>query len=424
MKRLALLLLLLPTFALAQSVTGTLTIPDASALKGAKGDTGVAGPAGVPGPAGASATITFANGTCSSGAISWPCSNGTVTPPAPVNCVVSGFTQGPLVPATCPASGVQTRTDSRTILTPPANGGTACPALTQTTNVPCTPPVAGACVGAANTPGGSDGVGGCFPGSQNTGVPAGVTLTAYTGPCTIGTAGLTIDSKLITCNELTINAAGVTVSKSEVRGQITINEGSSASLTIADSFVNAAAIGYIYRSAIESDNITVLRSHVIGGIRGIYCRRNCTVRDSWIHGQMIQAASDWHLGGIRLEQGATLVHNTIHCEPKPTSVDGGCSADITGYPDFDPLHHNTLDGNLFMANTGIAYCMYAGGTKGKPFSNDVTNATYIVIKNNVWQRGSNGKCGAFGPVTDFVSGRTGSVWLNNKWDDGTMVPPG
>jgi len=280
------------------------------------------------------------------------------------------------------------------------------------------------CSAPANTPGGSDGIGGCFPGPDNTGVPGGITLTSYTGSCTISTAGTVIDSKIVTCGDLRITAANVTISKSEVRGSITISEGSSASVTIVDSFVNASG-SYIYRSAIESDNVTLNRTEVKGGIRGVYCRRNCNVTDSWIHGTVIDPNSDWHAGGIRLEQGATLIHNTIACDwYPPTAQDGGCSADLTGYPDFAPIHHNTVDSNLIMANPGgLGYCAYAGGTPGKPYSSDPTNATYVVFKNNVFQRGSNNKCGSYGPVTDFSSGRTGNVWQNNKWSDGATVSP-
>lgn len=62
-------------------------------------------------------------------------------PPVPVDCVVGPWTPGALVPATCPVSGAQTRTDTRSVLTQPANGGAACPSLTQTVSVTCTPPV-------------------------------------------------------------------------------------------------------------------------------------------------------------------------------------------------------------------------------------------------------------------------------------------
>ena len=47
-----------------------------------------------------------------------------------------------------------------------------------------------------------------------------------------------------------------------------------------------------------------------------------------------------------------------------------------------------------------------------------------MFSNNVFQKGSNGRCGAYGPVTDFDTSGTGNTWFNNLWDDGTPVLPG
>jgi hypothetical protein len=77
-----------------------------------------------------------------------------------------------------------------------------------------------------------------------------------------------------------------------------------------------------------------------------------------------------------------------------------------------------------MANpTGTGFCAYGGATNGKPFSSDPTNATYIKFTGNVWQRGSDGKCGTYGPITGFDKSRTGNEWSNNKFDDGTAIQP-
>ena len=127
-----------------------------------------------------------------------------------------------------------------------------------------------------------------------------------------------------------------------------------------------------------------------------------------------------------MEQNVTLTHNTLACDYAPVGAfpnsEIGCSADITGYPDFAPIKNNTIQNNLLVANNkGVGYCAYGGGTGGKPFSNDPTNATNIVFRDNVFQKGANRKCGAYGPVTDFKSGRTGNVWSGNVWDDGTPV---
>jgi hypothetical protein len=38
-------------------------------------------------------------------------------------------------------------------------------------------------------------------------------------------------------------------------------------------------------------------------------------------------------------------------------------------------------------------------------------------------RGDNKKCGAYGPVTNFNATNKGNLWLNNVWEDGTVVHP-
>jgi hypothetical protein len=48
-------------------------------------------------------------------------------------------------------------------------------------------------------------------------------------------------------------------------------------------------------------------------------------------------------------------------------------------------------------------------------------ATNIVYRDNVFQRGANRKCAAYGPVTNFDSSAPGNVWSNNRYDDGTIV---
>ena len=98
---------------------------------------------------------------------------------------------------------------------------------------------------------------------------------------------------------------------------------------------------------------------------------------------------------------------------------------MSGYPDFAPIMHDTIDKNLFMqGNIGQGYCAYGGGTAGKPFSSDPNNATYIVFTNNVFQRGANGRCGTYGPVTAFAVNNPGNQWVNNRWDSGELVSPG
>jgi hypothetical protein len=283
--------------------------------------------------------------------------------------------------------------------------------------------VAGGCaVSTPNVPDGPDPAGGCFPGPSNTGVPVGTALSDYTGPCTITVADTVIDSKTVTCKIL-VRANGLIIKNSVLKGGVSGLVGQGASFTIQDSFLDN---GVCVNCSVDGWNFTVLRTEITGSNRGVYCMNTCRVQDSWIHGTALDPTSEWHASAVRVEQNATLVHNVLACDwTGPFNNDQlGCSANLTGYPDFAPIRNNTMDGNLFVANpVGVGYCAYGGGTRAKPYSADPTNATYVVFKNNVFQRGPKGRCGTWGPITDFVRGRTGNVWVGNVWDSGTIVPP-
>ncbi len=96
--------------------------------------------------------------------------------------------------------------------------------------------------------------------------------------------------------------------------------------------------------AIGIDNFVVLRSEIVGGNGGIYCRLDCTIQDSWIHGTDLDPDSEWHASAIRVEQHGTLIHNTLACDYAGpfNNPEIGCSADMTGYADFAPITGNTI----------------------------------------------------------------------------------
>lgn len=326
----------------------------------------------------------------------------------------------PTTTTTTSTSTTSTTSTTTTTTVAPTTTSSTVPATTTSTSTTTLPPTTTTtlptgCPAPANTPGGSDGRGGCFPGAHNTGVPDGTTLTAYTGPCNITVANTVIDRKTITC-ALSIRAQGVVITRS-VTGEIDIT--SAGSLRMEDSEIRG---GRCSDCTLNGPNFTLLRVEITGGNRGAYCEHHCTITDSWVHAQNLVTGA--HAGGVRQEQYTTVIHNTIACDWRgSTANDTGCSADVTGYPDFVPVHHNTFEHNLFMANTYLGFCVYGGWNPGKPFNNDPLNATYIVFRNNVFQRGTNGKCGAYGPVTSFITTRTGNVWSGNVWDNGGTVPP-
>lgn len=255
-----------------------------------------------------------------------------------------------------------------------------------------------------------------FPNSDTTGVPAGTTLTPYTGPCTIQTPGYVIDAKQVDCS-LRILARNVVITNSKINGTVYADYNQNqGSFTITDSEVDAGDGPW---TGIGDAWFTAERVEVTGGTRSINCYANCTVRDSYVHGQLHDTTGVHHESGIRINTNSTLIHNTIACDAPDFPPDAGCSAAITGYPDFDPVRNNRVDGNLIIAGSG-GYCSYGGSTTGKPYSGQTAD---IRFTNNVYQKGSSGKCGFWGAITSFDTRAPGNVWSNNLYDDGTPVPP-
>ncbi|MDL5352377.1 DUF4082 domain-containing protein [Microbacterium sp. zg-YB36] len=262
-----------------------------------------------------------------------------------------------------------------------------------------------------------------FPSAETTGVPAGTALTRYTGPCEIQTAGFVIDAKQVDC-DLRILARDVEIRNSAINGSVYADyNANAASFTITDSEVNA---GNGPGTGIGDAYFTATRVEVTGGTRSINCYGNCTVQDSYVHGQFHDTSGVHHESGIRINTNSNLIHNTIACDAPDFAPDAGCSAAITGYPDFDPVQNNTVDGNLIRAGSG-GYCAYGGSTAGKPFSGQTRD---IRFTNNVWERGTQtgagGRgyvCGWWGAITSFDINAPGNVWSNNLFDDGTRVAP-
>lgn len=273
------------------------------------------------------------------------------------------------------------------------------------------------CPGAPNQPGGEDPWGGCFPGEFNTG-PTG-SLTTYSSPCTITTNNTVIDSKNVTCEPLIIEASNVTITNSTLI-QIFLGEDDTGfSFNMSDSIVD---MGQVDGTVVGDRDYTLNRVEIRGGNRSAWCHTNCTVQNSYHHALLDDLSGFFHESSMRQNQFLTVYHNTLHCDAPFRPPEGGCSADLTGYPDFAPIMHITITNTLLMANEEQGICAYGGGSLGKPFSSDPDNATYMVFKDNIFERGTSGVCGEFGPVGDFLPERTGSEYSNNRYDDGTLIP--
>lgn len=224
-----------------------------------------------------------------------------------------------------------------------------------------------------------------------------------------------IDSKQVNCS-LVIYSRNVMIKNSLVNGTIMTNS-STASVTVQDSTVNG---GSSYQGVFEGSSITIIRSNVYGGEHSVHCADNCTVQDSYLHDQYDGSAQDWHQNGFLSNGGSnyTLIHNSIACV-------GGCTADVALLNDGNQTNA-TVDKNLLVAAPSSSFCSYpAGGSTSK-----AGIARQISWTNNVFQKGSNKKCGYYGAIYAWSSQTSNpnqdgyqNVWSGNKWDDGSALNP-
>lgn len=265
-----------------------------------------------------------------------------------------------------------------------------------------------------------------FPGSNNTGVPVGKRLPSRDRGLDAWQANSTIENIKIN-GEVRIRAGNALIRNSMINGIVYLDlddpQAGGWHLTMEDSTVNA---GTANRAAISLGNYTIKRSNIYGGQTGTLCSGNCEVSDSWLHGQYAPQDQDWHLGGFLSNGGSDMqiLRNTISCDYVNNPAGGGCSGDLNLYADFAPIENVTIDGNLLTANPGATYCSAGGYNALSNFGMGTNNVDFI---NNTVQRGTSGTCGSVpGAVTDYLVGGNlspGSVWTNNKWDDGTTIDP-
>jgi len=281
-------------------------------------------------------------------------------------------------------------------------------------------------------------------------------LRAYTGPCTLSVPNTTLDAyDFVSCRSgLLIRANNITITRSKIYDSVHGMDANGYSYSVSDSLLDGAQTGANGGAAgracvncgFDGFYFTLTRVEIIHTNRGAFCEFHCTIQDSWVHADNLdtrpcpQAPYNTcpHASGFRLQQFGNLIHNTIECDfglfaGDEFNKDLGCSAAISGYPDFRPIMNNTVTGNLIRANPiGSSFCTYGGNTQNKPFSTDPQNATNIIWTNNTYERGPNrtspysgpGVCGRYGSNTDFGIGRTGNQWSGNVWNTGETIAPG
>ncbi len=174
-----------------------------------------------------------------------------------------------------------------------------------------------------------------WPGPTNTGVPAGTTLTAYTGPTTITTNGTVIDGKTINGN-LTVNAQNVTIRNSLINysgsggggsGAIKILSGATAVVDHVEVNGNSSVHSCVWHEG-SSVTITYVKCHDIED--GIFSwaatgnansGNNLTLENSYIY-NLNATESNGHWDGYQTEGAANIVlrHNTFRTLTEGTSA--------------------------------------------------------------------------------------------------------
>jgi hypothetical protein len=272
----------------------------------------------------------------------------------------------------------------------------------------------GGCSAAANTPGGPDPWGGCWPGPNNTGAPTGTSLTDFRGSCTISRSDVVIAAKTISC-PIIVLGRNVTIKDSMING--TVHTDGSGSVLIEETTING---GSDHSESVGGANLTVIQDNIYGDQHEVHCYSNCTVENSWLHNNYNGLALGWHENGFFNDGGTnfTLIHNSVYCV-------GGCTGDITFIPDGN-VSNATVTKNLLVATQWASYCLYP--SSDEPSKPGIM--TKMVVTDNVFQRGPNGRCAIYGPVYGWDpptktpnSDGFGNVWRGNMWNNGRPLQP-
>lgn len=222
-----------------------------------------------------------------------------------------------------------------------------------------------------------------YPDASCTGVPAGTTLTAYSGPFTFTSGTTTIDSKTIS-SCITVTGGTVNITKSRITVSSGCDEGQAVAsvapgvLNITDSEIDCGGDppgGYNNSHGGGRDNWTGLRLHIKGCENGLaFDGSHNSLTDSFIHDLRQCTAAEGcgapdgsHTDGIQTGAGAgasfyTIRHNTIFSmkaganTPESRDTYYTTSALIT-----DPGDANgTVTENLFAGGAFTVYCPESG----------------------------------------------------------------
>lgn len=314
-------------------------------------------------------------------------------PGVPVGCTIEGSVltcplpePAPVTVTADPTTVTVTERVPTTVTAPPVTV-TPTPSASPTTSASPTQPPTG------------------FPSADNTGVPAGVTLTTYTGPLTINQAGTVIDGKKITgC--VVIKANNVTIKNSllQTNGCFfnVLSDNGNTGLLLQDVEIDGQG-NTTGDSAVNGGGYTCLRCDIHGTSDGFKAGTGVIIQDSWIHD--LAQGPGGHNDGVQ-SLGTTslkIIHNSIVVQ------DGATSAIILSTGSASAMKNVEIRDNLL---GGGAYTVYGGYASGRDTLSKVAN---ISITGNRFTTVVHPKSGAYGPMTSVDPP---VVTSGNVWHDG------
>lgn len=243
------------------------------------------------------------------------------------------------------------------------------------------------------------------PDETNTGVPAGTTLTAYTGPTTITTAGTVIDGKIIT-SQLNVNANNVTIKNSKLGpgGYWAVLVGDNVTGTkILHSEVYAPNGGY---TGIGMGDGIVCATHIHGYENGLTIGGNMTVQANYIHGLKGDGSTDPHYDAIEVYSGSNsnIWGNTLYVND-PNGGWLGETGALNLTTEWSSITNVVIKGNWLGGGSYTLYIRKSSGGGGYTYSN-------IQVLNNRWMGSAPKGYAAYGPMSDDGGSITesGNVW--------------
>lgn len=243
------------------------------------------------------------------------------------------------------------------------------------------------------------------PDATNTGVPTGTTLTNYTGPTTVTTAGTVIDGKIITA-QLNVNANNVTVKNSKLGpgGYWAVRVGDGVTGTkILNSEIYAPNGAY---TGIGISDGVVCGNHIRGYENSITIGGNMTIQANYIHAMKGDGSTTPHYDGIEVYSGSNSKiwgNNIMVNDPNSNWLGDTGAINIT--TEWSSVDNVEVNGNWLGGGSYTLYVRKSSAGGGFTYSN-------IKVTNNRWYGSAPKGFAAFGPMSDDGGSitTTGNVW--------------